>query len=263
MSRRRSARYAESLAAVTRLGRVQQSHWKQQGGNIMVQIRPSEERGHNEISWLNTRFTFSFDQYYDPSHVQFRSLRVLNEDIVAPGKGFGMHPHRDMEILTWVLDGALQHRDSMGNTGVISPGELQHMSAGTGILHSEFNASATAPLHLLQIWIVPERKGLKPGYEQLAFDDVDLRNKFGLVAGPKAPLTIHQDANLYIARLDKDVSTTHPLPRGRHAWVQVARGSVRLNGKELHAGDGASVSNETNVQVEALDASEVLLFDLA
>ncbi|HTZ74374.1 MAG TPA: pirin family protein [Candidatus Aquilonibacter sp.] len=229
----------------------------------MVQIRPSEERGHNEISWLNTRFTFSFDQYYDPSHVQFRSLRVLNEDVVAPGKGFGMHPHRDMEILTWVLDGALQHRDNMGNTGLIRPGELQHMSAGTGILHSEYNASATDPVHLLQIWILPDRRGLKPGYEQLAFADADLRNKFGLVAGPQAPLTIHQDADLYIARLDKGVTVTHTLRAERYAWLQVARGSVRLNGKKLYAGDGASVSKETKVQVEALDASEVLLFDLA
>jgi len=229
----------------------------------MVQIRPSEERGHNEISWLNTRFTFSFDQYYDPSHVQFRSLRVLNEDVVAPGKGFGMHPHRDMEILTWVLDGALQHRDSMGNVGTIRPGELQHMSAGTGVLHSEYNASATDPVHLLQIWILPEQRGLKPAYEQLAFADADLRNKFAHVAGPQAPLTIHQDANLYIARLDSGVTAAQPLAKSRHAWVQVARGRIRLNGKELHAGDGASVSNETKVQVEALAASEVLLFDLA
>jgi quercetin 2,3-dioxygenase len=229
----------------------------------MVQIRPSEERGHNEISWLNTRFTFSFDQYYDPSHIQFRSLRVLNEDIVAPGQGFGMHPHRDMEILTWVLEGALQHRDSMGNSGTIRPGELQHMSAGTGIMHSEFNASQTDPVHLLQIWIVPERRALKPSYEQLAFADSDLRNQFALVAGPKAPLTIHQDANLYIARLDEGRTATRLLSSERHAWVQVARGTVRLNGKELHAGDGAAVSNEKQVKVEAVKNAEVLLFDLA
>jgi quercetin 2,3-dioxygenase len=229
----------------------------------MVQIRPSEERGHNEISWLNTRFTFSFDQYYDPSHIQFRSLRVLNEDVVAPGQGFGMHPHRDMEILTWVLKGALQHRDSMGNSGLIRPGELQHMSAGTGIMHSEFNATSKDPVHLLQIWILPERKGLKPGYEQLAFADADLRNQFGLVAGPKAPLTINQDANLYIVRLDEGKQALHTLAGGRHAWVQVTRGSVRLNGKELNAGDGAAVSNESKVQVEAAKAAEVLLFDLA
>ena len=229
----------------------------------MVQIRPSEERGHNEMSWLNTRFTFSFDQYYDPAHVHFRSLRVLNEDIVAPGQGFGMHPHRDMEILTWVLEGALQHRDSMGNTGVIRPGELQHMSAGSGVMHSEFNASSTDPVHLLQIWIVPERRGLKPSYEQLAFADSDLRNQFALVAGPKAPLTIHQDANLYLARLDESANITHNLDVDRHAWIQVAKGSIRLNGKQLNAGDGAAISNETDVRIEAVKPSEVLLFDLA
>jgi quercetin 2,3-dioxygenase len=229
----------------------------------MVQIRPSEERGHNEISWLDTRFTFSFDQYYDPAHTQFRSLRVLNEDTVAPGQGFGMHPHRDMEILTWVLEGALQHRDSMGNSGVIRPGELQHMSAGTGVMHSEFNASAKEPVHLLQIWILPERRGLKPSYEQLAFADADLRNQFALVAGPEAPLTIHQDANLYIARLDDGARATHRLAVGRHAWVQVAKGSIVVNGKELTAGDGAAVSNEAEVRVEAAKPSEVLLFDLA
>jgi quercetin 2,3-dioxygenase len=229
----------------------------------MVQIRPSEERGHNHIGWLDTHFTFSFADYYDPAHTQFRTLRVLNEDVVAPGQGFGMHPHRDMEILTWVLEGALQHRDSMGNSGLIRPGELQHMSAGTGLMHSEFNASATDPVRLLQIWILPERKGIKPGYEQLAFADADLRNKFGHVAGPKAPLTIHQDADVHIARLDKGAEATHDLARGRHAWVQVAKGSVRVNGKELKRGDGAAVSNETKVRVEAVEPSEVLLFDLA
>ena len=229
----------------------------------MVQVRPSEERGHNEISWLNTRFTFSFDQYYDPAHVQFRSLRVLNEDIVAPGQGFGMHPHRDMEILTWVLEGALQHRDSMGNSGVIRPGELQHMSAGTGVMHSEFNASSKDPVHLLQIWILPERRGLKPSYEQLAYSDADLRNQFALVAGPKAPVTIHQDANLYIARLDEEAKTTFKLRPGRHAWVQVAKGAVIVNGKKLVAGDGAAISSEAEARVEAPEPSEVLLFDLA
>ena len=229
----------------------------------MVQIRPSEERGHNQLSWLNTRFSFSFDQYYDPEHTQFRSLRVLNEDIVAPGQGFGMHQHRDMEILTWVLNGALQHRDSMGNSGVIRPGELQHMSAGTGVMHSEFNASKKDPVHLLQIWLLPERAGLKPDYEQLAFTDADLRNQFGLVAGPKAPLTIRQDANLYIARLDSGAKTTHTLSRGRHAWIQVAKGSIRLNGQGLNAGDGAAVSDETQIRVEATEPSEALLFDLA
>jgi quercetin 2,3-dioxygenase len=229
----------------------------------MIQIRPSEERGHAEHGWLDSRFTFSFDQYYDPEHVHFRSLRVINEDRVEPGQGFPMHPHRDMEILTWILDGALEHRDSMGSGAVIRPGELQHMSAGTGVTHSEFNPSRTQPVHLLQIWIMPERKGLKPEYEQLAFADKELRGGFHLVAGPEAPVTIRQDANLYIARLDKGAEAKHELAKGRHAWVQVARGAVRLNGKELKAGDGAAISNETEVRVEATEASEVLLFDLA
>lgn len=229
----------------------------------MIQIRPSEERGHNKLSWLDSRFSFSFDQYYDPEHVQFRSLRVINEDVVAPGQGFGMHPHRDMEILTWILDGSLEHRDSMGSGAVIRPGELQHMSAGTGVMHSEFNPSPDKPTHLLQIWILPERKNLKPEYEQLAFSDEELRGKFHLVAGPGAPVTIHQDANLYIARLDQGAKASHSLDGSRHVWIQVARGSVLVNGKQLQQGDGAAVSKEAEVRVEALGPSEVLLFDLA
>ena len=229
----------------------------------MLQIRPSEERGHNQLSWLDSRFTFSFDQYYDPEHTQFRSLRVLNEDVVAPSQGFGMHPHRDMEILTWVLDGEIQHRDSTGGEGVIRPGELQHMSAGTGVMHSEFNPSAKKPVHLLQIWLLPERKGLKPLYEQLAFPDEDLRGKFCHVAGPEAPITIRQDADLYVARLDAGKSAVQPIAEGRHAWVQLARGAVRLNGVELKQGDGAALTNETEVRVEAGEPSEVLVFDLA
>jgi redox-sensitive bicupin YhaK (pirin superfamily) len=237
----------------------------------MIDVRPSEERGRNKLSWLDTHFTFSFDQYYDPEHVQFRSLRVLNEDVVAPGKGFPTHPHRDMEILTWILEGALEHRDNTGGSGVIRPGELQHMSAGTGVMHSEFNPSPKDPVHLLQIWILPDRKGLKPAYEQLAFADSDLRGGFSLVAGPKAPVTIHQDTNLYIARLDKGTIAKQPISAGRHAWLQVARGSVVLNGLrdgqaggiQLKAGDGAALSNESEVRAEAREPSEVLLFDLA
>jgi redox-sensitive bicupin YhaK (pirin superfamily) len=228
----------------------------------MIQIRRSEDRGRNKLSWLDTHFTFSFDQYYDPQHVQFRSLRVLNEDVVAPGGGFPMHPHRDMEILTWILDGAIEHRDNAGGSGVIRPGELQHMSAGTGVMHSEFNPSRKDPAHLLQIWILPERKGLKPEYEQLSFPDADLRNKFTLVAGPKAPVTVHQDANLYIARLDKEAEAKQALQPGRHAWVQIARGKVKLNGKELKTGDGAAVSDEKEIRVTATEPAEVLLFDL-
>jgi len=229
----------------------------------MIEIRPSEERGHNELPWLDSHFTFSFDQYYDPKHVQFRSLRVINEDVIAPGQGFPMHPHRDMEILTWILEGALEHRDNTGGRGVIRPGELQHMTAGTGVLHSEFNPSQKDPAHLLQIWIVPNRRGLKPSYEQLSFADSDLRGKFALVAGSQAPITIHQDADLYIARLDAGDKAEHSLEAGRHAWVQVARGSVEVNGKPLQAGDGAAISNESLVSVTAQEPSEVLLFDLA
>jgi redox-sensitive bicupin YhaK (pirin superfamily) len=229
----------------------------------MIQIRPSEERGHAEHGWLDSRFTFSFADYYDAEHVQFRSLRVINEDRIAPGKGFGMHPHRDMEILTWMLDGSLEHRDSMGSGAVIRPGELQHMTAGTGVMHSEFNPSQTNPAHLLQIWILPERNGLKPEYEQLEFSDAELRDKFGLVAGPRAPVTIRQDANLYIARFDKGSQASHQLQAGRHAWVQVARGTVSLNGKQLKQGDGAAVSKESEIGMEAKEPSEVLLFDLA
>jgi redox-sensitive bicupin YhaK (pirin superfamily) len=229
----------------------------------VIQIRPSEERGTNKLSWLDTKFTFSFDQYYDPQHVQFRSLRVINEDKVAPGKGFGMHPHHDMEILTWMLDGALEHRDSMGSGATIRPGELQHMSAGSGIMHSEFNPSPKDPAHLLQIWITPDRKNRKPQYEQLAFPDKDLRGKFHHVAGPDAPVTIHQDADLFIARLDEGQETKHALKPERHAWVQVARGSITLNGVNLKEGDGAAISKESEVKVSAKKPSEVLLFDLA
>lgn len=229
----------------------------------MIRIRPSEERGHNKLNWLDTRLTFSFDQYYDPQNTQFRSLRVLNEDTIAPGQGFAMHPHRDMEILTWILEGALEHRDSLGTGAVIRPGELQHMSAGSGVLHSEFNPSPKDPTHLLQIWILPDRKNRKPEYEQLAFPDKDLRGKFLHVAGPEAPVTIHQDANLYIARLGKGEQTTHGLHADRHAWVQVAGGGVTVNGQELQAGDGAAISNEGAIPVKAKEASEVLLLDLA
>jgi redox-sensitive bicupin YhaK (pirin superfamily) len=229
----------------------------------MLQIRRSEDRGHNKISWLDSRFTFSFDRYYDPDHTQFRSLRVINEDVVAPGGGFPTHPHRDMEILTWILDGALEHRDNTGGSGVIRPGELQHMTAGGGVMHSEFNPSQKNPVHLLQIWLLPDRKNLKPEYEQVAFTDAELRGKFNLVAGPKAPVTIHQDVNLYIARLDKGAEAKHSLAPGRYAWIQIASGAVKLNGTDLKGGDGAAISDESEIRVEAREPSEVLAFDLA
>jgi redox-sensitive bicupin YhaK (pirin superfamily) len=229
----------------------------------MITIRPSEERGTNKLSWLDTKFTFSFDQYDDPKHVHFRSLRVINEDKIAPGKGFGMHPHRDMEILTWILDGAIEHRDNMGSGAVIRPGELQHMTAGSGVLHSEFNPDPKNPAHLLQIWIMPKRANLKPQYEQLKFEDSELRGGFYHVAGPKAPVTIQQDADLHIARLDKGGEAKHELAKGRHAWVQVAQGAVKLNGTTLKQGDGAAISDEKEIRVTADQSSEVLLFDLA
>ncbi len=229
----------------------------------MMNVRRSQDRGHSKLGWLDSHFTFSFDQYHDPEHVQFRSLRVLNEDVVAPAQGFPMHPHRDMEILTWVLEGALEHRDSTGGRGVLRPGELQHMTAGRGVMHSEFNPSPKDSLHLLQIWILPERTGLDPAYEQLAFSDADLRNQFALVAGPEAPITIHQDASLLIARLDDGAEAGRSLASGRHAWIQIARGAVRLNGSELKAGDGAAISDEGEIRARALEPSEILAFDLA
>jgi quercetin 2,3-dioxygenase len=229
----------------------------------MIQIRTSEERGHVQLGWLDTRHTFSFDQYYDPKHMGFGPLRVINEDIVAPGKGFGMHPHRDMEILTWILDGSLEHRDSMGSGSVIRPGDLQHMTAGTGLMHSEFNPSSTSPVHLLQIWIEPDRRGLKPSYEQHRFARTDLEGGFNLVAGKEAVLTIHQDARLYVAQLKKDEIAEHKLDSARKAWAQVARGTVEINGRVLKSGDGAAVDGESKLNCRATSDSEVLLFDLA
>jgi quercetin 2,3-dioxygenase len=229
----------------------------------MIRIQPAALRGSTRTDWLDSRHSFSFNQYYDENHMNFRTLRVINEDVVAPGAGFGTHPHRNMEILTWVLEGALEHRDSTGGHGVIRPGELQRMSAGTGVLHSEFNASPESPVHLLQIWILPERNSLAPGYEQLAFPAPDLRGKFALLAGPSGPVTIHQDAELHVARLEPGESASHRLAPGRGAWVQVARGAGQLNGQKIAAGDGAAVSAESAVEFRADAPSEVLVFDLA
>ena len=232
----------------------------------MIQVRPSDERGHANHGWLDSQFSFSFADYYDPKHMGFRHLRVINEDHIAPGQGFGTHPHRDMEILTWILDGELEHRDSMGSGAVIRPGELQHMTAGTGITHSEFNPSKTKPVHLLQIWILPEKRGLKPGYEQKEFPATELAGGFRLLAahdGRDGALQIHQDSELYVARLENGCKASHELKPGRHAWVQVARGSVQVNGKALEAGDGAAISGEERLNFTATADSEVLLFDLA
>ena len=231
----------------------------------MVTVRLGTERGHTVLDWLDSYHTFSFDQYYDPEWVGFRSLRVLNEDRVAPGRGFGTHPHRDMEILTCVLEGALEHKDSLGTGSVIRPGELQRMSAGTGIAHSEFNGSKSEPVHLLQIWIRPEKKGLPPGYEQKAFSREAMKGRLLRIAGRDGgdAITVHQDVILYATVLDPGQTVRHALAPGRHAWVQVARGAVTVNGKALSAGDAAALSDELQVELAASAPSEVLLFDLA
>jgi redox-sensitive bicupin YhaK (pirin superfamily) len=234
----------------------------------MITVRPSAERGHANHGWLDTYHSFSFDTYHDPKHMGFRSLRVINEDFVDGGKGFPTHGHRDMEIVTYVLEGALEHKDSMGGGGVIRPGEVQRMSAGRGVTHSEFNASATERLHLLQIWILPEARGLEPSYEQKQFAAEGRRGKLQLLASREAregSVKIHQDAALYTAALAPMETVRHKLESGRHAWVQVARGAVTLNGIALKAGDGAAVSDERALEIAGADGggSEILLFDLA
>ncbi len=232
----------------------------------MITIRKSQERGHFDHGWLNTYFTFSFADYYDPQHVHFRTLRVLNDDRVAAGAGFPEHPHRDMEIVTYVLEGALEHRDSMGNGSVIRPGDVQYMSAGSGVTHSEFNASKSEPVHLLQIWMFPEKKGFKPAYDQKNFPREDKQGKLRLVASPDGrdgSVTIRQDNELYATVLGTGESVRHELKPERYAFVQVARGSVKLNGTTLGEGDGAAISEEKAVEVTGVKDAEVLLFDLA
>ncbi len=232
----------------------------------MIQIRRSEDRGHFDHGWLDTHFTFSFADYHDPKHMHFRTLRVINEDRVAPGGGFPTHPHQDMEIVTYVLEGGLEHRDSMGNGSVIRPGDVQRMSAGTGVTHSEYNPSATEPVHLLQIWMFPERKGIKPSYEQKSFSDTEKRGRLRLVASPdgrEGSVTIHQDIELYAAVLGAGGSVRHELKPDRHAYVQVVRGSVKLNGQKLEAGDGAAISEEKTVELIGVKDAEMLVFDLA
>ncbi|MGA9753403.1 MAG: pirin family protein [Acidobacteriota bacterium] len=231
----------------------------------MITTRKASDRGHFDHGWLDTYHSFSFAGYFDPSHMGFRVLRVINEDRVAPGEGFDTHPHNDMEIITLVLEGALRHQDSMGNGSVIRPGEVQRMSAGTGVTHSEFNASETEPVHLYQIWILPERKGLPPSYEQKAFPPDPTAGGLQLVAsrdGREGSVTIHQDASLYLAKLEKGESVKHPLAPGRHAWVQVATGAVEVNGLDLRSGDGLAVSGEESLHLSASPAGELLLFDL-
>jgi redox-sensitive bicupin YhaK (pirin superfamily) len=232
----------------------------------MIEVRPAAERGRASHGWLESRHTFSFADYWDPAHMGFRALRVINEDRVQPGRGFGSHPHRDMEIISYVLEGGLEHRDSMGHGSVIVPGDVQRMTAGTGVAHSEFNASRNDVVHFLQIWIVPDRRGLAPSYEQRRFTDDEKKNRFCLVAsrdGRDGSVTVHQDAELWVGLLDPGVRVAHALASGRHAWLQVTRGKVLVNGLPLAAGDGAAVTRESSVEVEASERAEVLLFDLA
>ena len=232
----------------------------------MIKIRPAEKRGHFDFGWLNTYHTFSFGDYYDPSHMGFRSLRVINEDVVQRGRGFPRHGHRDMEIFTYILQGALQHRDSMGNGSIIRPGDVQRMSAGTGVTHSESNASSDEPVHLLQIWIVPAEEGIAPDYEEKRFPVEEKINKLRLIISPDAAegsVKIHQDARVYASLIEPNQQVTHSLESGRHAWLQIAAGSVKLNDLDLKQGDGAAVSQETSVAIAAPEPAEVLLFDLA
>jgi hypothetical protein len=231
----------------------------------MISLRPSAARGHFDFGWLDTRHSFSFGDYYDPKHMGFRALRVINEDRVKAGEGFPTHPHRDMEILTFVLEGALQHKDSMGNGSIIKPGDVQRMSAGTGVTHSEFNSSEFEPVHFLQIWIMPAERGLPPGYEQKTFTDDEKRGQLRLVAsqnGAEGAVTIHQDARLLAGLLQAGQPLTHRLGTGRHAWVQAVRGEFKLNGNALRAGDGAALSEEPVLRIEPIEDGEVLVFDL-
>ena len=232
----------------------------------MITIRKAEERGHFDFGWLNTYHTFSFGDYYDPKHTHFRTLRVINEDFVQPGHGFPTHGHRDMEIVTYILQGALEHRDSMGTGSIIRRGDAQRMSAGTGVTHSEANPSPDAPVHLLQIWIFPDEHGRQPEYEEKKFSDDEKRNKLRLIVSPDGDdgsVGIHQDAKIYASLLDESQEVVHTLANGRSAWLQVAGGAVTVNEVELKQGDGAAVSQESSLRITAQESAEVLLFDLA
>lgn len=232
----------------------------------MITIRKSNERGHINHGWLDTYHTFSFDKYYDPRHMSFGSLRVINEDRVAAGHGFPTHSHRDMEIITYILEGGLAHQDSMGNGSIIKPGEVQRMTAGTGVAHSEANPSTDEAVHLLQIWIMPNERGLTPGYEQKMFSDESKQGKLALIAsqnGRQGSVTINQDADVYASKLDAGQSVTHTTAGDRKVWIQVARGAVRVNDVELQQGDGAALTDETEVTVEGKEPAEILLFDMS
>jgi len=232
----------------------------------MLTIRRATDRMHTQIGWLDSWHTFSFAEHHDPRNMGFRALRVINEDRVAPGKGFGTHSHRDMEILSYVLEGALRHQDSMGNGSIIKPGDLQRMTAGTGVLHSEQNASDSAPVHFLQIWVQPDRQRLQPGYEQRPFPAEERSGRLTLLAsrdGRDGSVTIHQDVAVYSAALGTGNRVLFTLASRRHLWIQVTRGTIRLNTQTLSAGDGASLAEESTADLEGTSASEVLLFDLA
>ncbi|MBA3547471.1 MAG: pirin family protein [Nannocystis sp.] len=232
----------------------------------MLTIRRSHERGHADHGWLDSHHTFSFADYHDPRHMGFRTLRVINEDCVAPGKGFGTHSHRDMEIISYVLAGALEHKDSLGTGSVIRPGDVQRMSAGTGVAHSEFNSSHTEPVHFLQIWILPETRGSAPGYEQKRFEPEARSGRLRLIAsrdGREGSVVIHQDVALYAALLAPGQSVTHSFAPGRHGWLQVARGAVTVGDATLRAGDGAALEQTEKIEIAGVEAAELLLFDLA
>jgi redox-sensitive bicupin YhaK (pirin superfamily) len=232
----------------------------------MIKVRAAAERGKTQTNWLDGNHTFSFNRYYDPRWTGFRDLLVINEDRIAPGMGFGTHSHENMEIITLVIEGALQHRDSTGGSGVIRPGEVQKMSAGTGVSHSEMNASKTEPAHLLQIWIQPAREGINPGYEQKEFSEASKQGKLRLVASPggvDGSVTVQQDAKLYDAALANGDEVSYPLGGERHAWLQVIKGAVSVNNTTLQAGDGAAISEENSLEIRANEAAEILLFDLA
>jgi quercetin 2,3-dioxygenase len=230
----------------------------------MLTVRPARERGHADHGWLDSWHSFSFADYYDPTHMGYSALRVINDDRIAKGGGFGAHPHRDMEIITYILDGALAHRDSMGNGSVIKPGDVQRMSAGSGVVHSEANAHE-GETRLLQIWILPKEKGGAPGYEQIHFEDADLEDRLRLVASPDGrdgSVRIQQDASIYAARLSAGVKVQHPLFPGRKAYLQVAKGELRLNGTDLKEGDGAMLEGESSLEFAAVSDTEALLFEL-
>lgn len=230
-----------------------------------ITIRKSQERGHANHGWLDSYHSFSFARYYDPEHMGYSVLRVINEDVIDGGQGFGRHPHKDMEIVTYMLSGQLQHRDSMGNGSVIGPGDVQRMTAGTGVEHSEFNASQTEAAHLLQIWLLPEKNNLAPSYEDKHFTDADKHNRWCLIVsqdGRQGSLMVHQNVNIYATKLTPSASLSYDMQENRSLYIQVAAGRINLNGELLIAGDAAKVDKKTVIMIKALDASELILFDL-